>query len=367
MKTQLQIIASTIALTVLIWVYADQSVHDTYQTTVVLKYALPSSGDDTFVLRVVGARTEAPDLVRAEATFRGPKSAIRRLEQDDAAGRFKLTIILNEEPHTGLQPPRDLFSDLSRLPQIRDRGLTVQRVWPQTVQLHIDRYRTVDVPVEIAAGVFEKSLLSKPLVAPEKVKARVLHSTLERVGPLPPLRLPIEEELQTRSEQAGGTASFDVAVRPGATWPVIDATFTPDHVRVTVEMARRTVRERITLIPLRLQIEAQNFGAYQVQWQDQTGGQFMQAINVRVPVEKGGQLKGNMVDAYVPILDSDLPREVPGVATSRPASESWTEREVHFVFPPGFEDIKIEGPPRTVKFRVVPRPEPAPAPAVPVP
>jgi hypothetical protein len=368
MKTQLQLIASTIALTVLIWVYADQSVHDTYQTTVVVKYALTAGTGDSYVLRVVGARSEAPDIARAEVTFRGPKSAIRGLEKDDSAGRLKLAVILSDEPHPGLQPPRDLFADLSRLPEIRDRGLTLQRVWPQTIQLHIDRYRSIEVPVEVSAGVFEKSLLSRPIVAPEKVKVRVLQSALERFGPLPPLRLGIEEELQARSEQAGGMFSFDAPLRSSAGWPGIEATFTPDHVRVTVQMARRTARERITLIPLRLQIEAQNFGDYQVQWQDQTGGQFMQAIDVRVPVEKAGQLKGNMVDAYLPILDSDLPKELPGVTTTRPASESWIEREVHFVFPPGFEDTKIEGPPRTVKFRVTPRADLAPStPAVPVP
>ena len=41
MKTQLQLIATTIALTVLIWVYADQSGHDSYQTTVLVRYLPP--------------------------------------------------------------------------------------------------------------------------------------------------------------------------------------------------------------------------------------------------------------------------------------------------------------------------------------
>ena len=100
-------------------------------------------------------------------------------------------------------------------------------------------------------------------------------------------------------------------------------------------------------------IEPQDFlGKYQIEWQDQTGSQFTQTINVRVPLSKAGQLKGSAIHAYVTIEDSDLPRELPGV-TSAPATQaSWIAREIHFILPPDFQDARIEGPPRTVKFRI---------------
>jgi len=136
-------------------------------------------------------------------------------------------------------------------------------------------------------------------------------------------------------------------------------------VRVTVRLGKRIVSERITLIPLGVLVEPQDFfNQYQIEWEDETGGHFTQAIDVRMPLEKKGQLKGNMIDAYVTIEDADLPKDLPGIPTSGPAKESWIEREIRFVFPAGFEEVRLEGPPRTVKFKVKKKP-PAPA-AVPL-
>src|SRR5690606_38100857 len=118
MKTQLQLIATTIALTVLIWVYADQSAYDLYQTTVLVRYTPPPGAEDPLLVRVRDEKGELRDALRLEVTFRGPKSAIRRLENDDAAGRFKLSVPLPEELQPGLKPPRDVYEDLTRLPEI---------------------------------------------------------------------------------------------------------------------------------------------------------------------------------------------------------------------------------------------------------
>lgn len=364
MKTQIQLILSTLALTVLIWVYADQAVHDTYQTTVLVRYLPPPEAGSPYVLRIEGAPAEAQDTVRAELTLRGPKSAMRRLESDDTSGRLRLTVVLNDELKTGVQPERDLLEDLVRLPEIRDRAITLQRVSPRRVQLEVDRYKAVAVTTDVTAGAFEKTLVDKPLVKPETVNARVLQSALNGAASLPPLKISIEEELQARSDQPGSTFTFDVPLR--STWPGIQATFTPERVRVTVKLARRTVRERITLIPMGVLVEPQNFFSnYEIEWQDETGGQFTQAIDVRVPLEKAGQLKGSMIDAYVVIQDGDLPKELPGgLPTTAPTTqESWIEREVRFVLPTGFEDVKIEGPPHLVKFRIRKLPAAAKPPA----
>ncbi len=353
MKAQIQLILSTIALTVLIWTYADQSGHESFSTTVVVKYVPPSQPGNRFVLRVVGSPADTPDLVRAELTFRGPTSAVRRLQKDTDSSRFMLTVVVGDELTPGRQPPRSLFNDLARLPEIRNRGLSLQSVHPDKITLEVDRYKTVTADVELLTGVFEKTLVEKPVVRPEKVEARVLESTLAHAGGmLPPLRISIEDELQARAEQSGGTFSFDVPIR--STWQGIDATFNPQQVRVTVRFARRTIRERITLIPLSVLVKPQDFfDRYEIEWQDETGGHLTQAIDVRVPLDKAGQLKGNMIDAYITIEDTDLPKDLAGAVTTGPASsESWIERDIRFVFPPGFEDVRMEGTPRTVKFRI---------------
>src|SRR5687767_12525434 len=164
MKTQLQLLLSTVALTALVWAYADQAGHDTYAITVLVKYMPPPEPGNPLVVSVANSRTDSPDLLRAEISVRGPKSAIRRLERDDAAGRFNLNVILNDELTPGPQPTRDVFQDLSALSEIRNRGLTLQRVSPPSVQLFVDRYKNIKTDLETTAGVFEQSLVGKPIV-----------------------------------------------------------------------------------------------------------------------------------------------------------------------------------------------------------
>lgn len=373
MRTQLQLLATTVALTVLIWVYADQSSHDTYQTTVLVRYVPPPEPDQPLLVRVRDGKGESKDALRVELSLRGPRSAIRRLEKDDEGGRFTLSVPLPDELKPGVQPLRDVYDDLSRLPEIRNRGIAIQSVHPREAQLEVDRYLNVPVTVEVAVGTFEKSLEGPPIVRPDKVMARVLESEIPGGSTLPPLRVSIEEALQNRTDLPGNQLSFDVPLK--SAWSGINATFTPDHVRVAVRLAKRTTTERITLIPLGVRVEPIDnfFGRYEIEWQDQTGGHFTQTLNVLVPLEKAGQLKGNMIDAYVTIQDSDLPRELPGVTSAPATQESWIEREIRFVFPPNFEDVKTQGPPRTVKFRVKRRSDlltpstPTGLPVVPVP
>ena len=352
MRTQLQLLLSTIALTVLIWTYADQTGHESYETVQHVQFTTASDPDRPIVLRVKEGHSESRDSARVALKLRGPRSAIRKLSKDINDANFELTVPIVEELRPGTTLQRNLFEDLSRLPELRNRGLTLNSVQPEVVELEVDSYTSREVEVELVAGAFEKSLKGKPTVVPDKVTVRLLTSTLERIGDLPPLRLSIENELQTRTEP-GNTLTFYLPIK--SPWPGIQATFEPDRVRVTATIAKRSVAERITLIPLRVLVDPQDFiGKYVIEWQDETGGHFTQAIDVMVPVEKAGQLKGNMIDAYVTILDSDLPRELPGTVTTAPSStDTWIEREVKFVFPPQFaQDVQITGPPRTVKFRI---------------
>src|SRR5262249_11330309 len=160
------------------------------------------------------------DLVRAEIVVRGPRSAIRKLEKDDASGKFSLNVVLAEDVRPGTTITRNLLDDLSRLPEIRNRGIALQRVMPGTVDLDVDHYVSNRMDVEVSAGVFEKSLDGKPQVSPPQVTARLLESSLNAVGSLPPLRISIEDELQARAEQAGGRVSFDAAIK--SPWPGLD-------------------------------------------------------------------------------------------------------------------------------------------------
>ena len=78
---------------------------------------------------------------------------------------------------------------------------------------------------------------------------------------------------------------------------------------------------------------------------------------MKVPISKLDRLAelASHTAAYVVIDDNDLPQEPAGVTSTKPAgreSETYRPRPVHFRFPDGFEDVKLDGPQPTVKLRV---------------
>ncbi len=359
MRLHLQLILSTLLLTALIWVYADRQGHEFYTTTVPVTIT-PTDPGSGFVIRVEEAGGRA-DTRPFKIEVRGPKSATRDLERDDRAGQFRLAVKL-DSPAVGIQS-RDLFTELSRAPELRERGLTLQSVSPQTITFEVDRLRNIDVQVQVDPGVFEKELIGKPLVDPETVTARVLESKVPG-GTLPPVKLPIDQIIAGELEKPtaddndrGINMTFPVQLR--STWPGLEATFQPASVKVTVSMKQRTVPELISPIPLQTVRKARDASSlYQIEWEDKSGAQKTQALNVLIPIEKRGRLKPQDVLALLIIEDEDLPKPPAGVATTQPlTSEGWITRAVRFVLPPGFEDVKLQEPLPTVKFRVIRQPD----------
>lgn len=360
MRVTIQLVLSTLLLTVLIWVYADRKGHELYSAKVPVTVSTTDPGGG-FVFRVKQPGSK-PDTCVVDIDVRGPKSATRDLDRDVRAGMFRLFIRLST-PTLGEQK-RDLFSELSESPELRERGLTLQSVSPQDVTFEVDRLRTVDVQIEVDPGAFEKELIGKPVVTPETATARVLESKVPS-GKLPPLRLPIDQliagELEKTSNSNGGSGiSLTFPVQLRSTWADVEATFQPPSVQVTVSMKQRTVPELISPIPMRVVRMAHDASSiYQIEWEDKTGAQFTQALNVLLPIEKKGRLKPQDIMALLIIEDEDLPKPLTGVTTQPVTTEGWIDRPIRFVLPPGFEDVKLQEPLPSVKFRVIRKPDPS--------
>jgi len=350
MKTQLRLLLFTIALTVLIWTYADRAGHETSTITVPVTIA-PADPDSPLVFRIINARPDEPNVKRIKMRFRGPKSNIRLLETEYGYGGFALTVPIADDLTPG-RKSRNLLADLSRLPEITKRGLTLDSISPEAVEFDVDRYLGIPVEVKPVPGAFEEDLDGKPIVEPQKVEARVLESEIE--GPIVPAVLPllledaIAEELRERPGETGDALTFDAPLP--STWRGVEAIFRPDHVTVTLRLKRHTVIEHIAPIQLGVLVKPQDFfSKYEIEWLDKTGAHLTQDVEVRVPIEKRDEVRAihvRNIDAYVRIYHDDLPQE--SSATESPV----LLREVQFVFPPGFEDVKPREPLPRVEFRI---------------
>lgn len=362
MKTQIRLILSTIALTVLIWVYANQASHSTTTLLVPVKLILTESGN-LWALRIADAPEGQPNVKQVKIAVRGPKQAIRLLESENSQGRFMLTVKLGEQLAPG-PSSRNLYADLGSSPELLQRGLTLQEVSPMAVEFDVDRYVTVPVEFKPVTGAFETALVGRPTIQ-DKVMARVLESKVGKgfsVYELPlSLEDAIKESLQKQPQETYGplTLSFPVDLRTARTG--IEATFEPPTVFVTVELQAQSRIERKTVRPLSVMVKTQDFfDGCEIEWEDKTGAQFTQSINCRVPVSKLDlfrQLDSTEILAYVVIDNSDLPPQ-PGAGastTTLPApatSATYRSKQVHFSFPAGFEEVKAVGPPPTVNLRV---------------
>lgn len=360
MKTQIRLILWTLALTVLIWFYANQASHSTTTLLVPVKLVLPEAGSP-WALRVVDAPADQPNVKHVKMTVRGPKQAIRLLETDNAQGQFVLTVKLGEQLTPG-RTNRNLYADLSSSPELLQRGLTLQEVVPETVEFEVDRYVKVPVEFRPAAGSFESALIGKPVIQ-EQVTTRVLEGKAGKDISIYPLALPLEdairEALQRQTNETDGPLSLRFPVSLQRARTPTEATFEPPVVHVTVQLQAQSRIERKTVRPLSVMVKAQDFfDGYEIEWEDKTGAQFTQSVICRVPLSKlelFRQLDSTEILAFVVIDSSDLPQDstagLPS-ATAPTTTATYRSKPVHFVFPPGFEDVTTVGPTPTVNLRV---------------
>lgn len=349
MRIQLRLLLETAFLTVLIWTYADRTSYETYSGVVAVRMATPL--EDVVARITEGPRTGSAEVVYLPVKLRGPKAAIRRLELEKDAGSssatFSLSVAIPEDAQSQVSYTRDIREDVARLPAIRDRGLQLEELSRPMITFSLDRYVATKLSVDADAGKFSEALDGKPTIEPANVTVKVLESEFPKRGlPQQRLVLPIEERIRARAEDM--TASFLVPL--GSKWEGLDAKFEPREVRVTVRLAQSYHTVELSLIPLRVLMPPGTAGGdFEIEWQ--APADLLQNISVRMPIGKPRELDSTDVLAFIQLEKGDLPGEPSTAATSAPAgTEGWSQREVRFVFPPGFGDVQVDGQ-RQVKFR----------------
>ena len=132
-------------------------------------------------------------------------------------------------------------------------------------------------------------------------------------------------------------------------------TYTPEQVTITVARRQGVETYRLTAIPLHeMWPSYRPEGDYRIEWADEDDQ--VQHIEVVVPAGKPRTLTNKDVIAFVTIDREDLIPQADGQGTTTaPAtvSREGILREVHFVFPPDFEDVRVVPPLPKVRFKVV--------------
>ncbi|HOW72726.1 MAG TPA: hypothetical protein PKY77_19165 [Phycisphaerae bacterium] len=342
MKTQIQLIVATAFLTVLVWVYADLASQETRDIELTLRLNVPTGSD--LVVRMEGSLPETPDKMQVAVKLGGAKAAIGKLEIEEGRGGLTLKLPM---PATGTRSDEIKVRDEVQK-WASGRGLHVLGLSREFIRYTVDRFVEVEITLEADPGVFANELKGPPRVEPAKVKARLLASQRdERASAERRLVLPIEEQLRNRSSD-----SFEEQLARQK-WQGLDVTFVPDQVTISVTRRQGFETYRLTAIPLcELWPSYRPEGEYRVEWADEDDQ--VQHIEVIVPAGKPRVLTNKDVIAFVSIEREDLAPEPKTITETAPAvSREGIPREVHFVFPPGFEDVRVVPPLPKVRFRVV--------------
>ncbi len=352
MKTQARLIAATVVLTVMIWVYADLSSHEIQRIPLSVVLTVPGQSDLQIELEGSSAGMAGLAMVELPAKMSGSKAALREIELDrqrSASRSLRIEIPVKDTVGEDTIRPEELRDYVSEW--ARQHSLTLVDPIRQSLSYRVDRWMQVPVVIEVDAGVFSEELKEPPTVDPPRVMVELLASRLPRVdGTTRRLIISIVDELRRHPEEE---AAFDVPL--GQQWEGIDGVrFSPEQVRITARRQEGSRRQRLTAIPLHEMWPSNRPpGQYRIAWPDDLG--LVQHIDVLVPAGKPRALLNTDVIAYVTVDPEDFPVEPStGAPQTAPAVErSGIPRDVRFVFPPGFEDVRIVPPTPKVRFNVV--------------
>jgi hypothetical protein len=352
MKAKLQILLATVALTVLIWVYADQQGWRTVKFPVAVRVTtLPE------VVATVDGATEQdePATLHVSVIARGPNATIRDLNLNRPPV-FEVTIPVTENMTTDAPRIVDIHDPVALA--TREHGLQLLTVNPVSITVKFDRRVKLPLEVQADAGAFSEALKGSLSIDPAAVTATVLNSELSKAPPAAEQRLviPIEDEL--RSQPGQDEFEFAVSLK-NRKWQGMNVKWEPETIRISGKLKQQYENLELKLIPLRVLLPWDwPCDKYQVVWMDERDR--LQKVQLKVPVGKPTVLTNTDVTAYVAIDGSMVPPEPPPGSEALPATQPAAEpspfsQAARFVFPPGFEDVKVVSPPAMIKFRIVKR------------
>ncbi len=355
MKTQVQLILATFAMTVLIWVYADLTSQESYEVTLTMRLSVPPGSES--VIRAEGAPIgtdtgfDTSAMVPVQATLMGPKAAIADIEhlRRTEGLVIDVPVVIGQTGGPEVIRTVDIREHIARWG--RAHSLRIVDLSRQLVEYRLDHYVRVTLTLEGDVSGLSEKLRGSPRFEPPQVEARLLASQRDLVGNGErKLEVPLDEELRGTDEDA-----FEKSLA-GLRWHGLDVTYIPDRVEVTVQRRGRFETVQITPIPMYELWPAYKSeqGQFRVEWED--GEAPLQKIQVEVPASALRMPTNTDVIAYVKIEPEDLKQasqDVKVTDTAPAGTRAGILREVRFIFAEGFEDVRIVGERPTVRFRVV--------------
>lgn len=357
MNVQIRLVLSALALSALIWTYADQASHETHPLTAIpIEIVPPADPEAEYVVQATGpAARPKSAVVRVALTFRGPRSKIRELKQDERQNKLEgLQIKLTGEIVPGRSETLDLETAVRQLPELTARGLKIESVSPESVAYTVERYRKVKVTLTPVVTLLGSGLRGTPTFNPPVVTAIVSESELAPGATLPELAVSLDSAIEAELAKGGseGRQELQFPITLQSSWPgVTPRAFVPSVVQVKAVVERQPRKVKKDRVPLSIGFPLA-IKPWEYEWQVAEDDLLQSDVEFRVPQtreQEFEQIPPNNITARIAIEAADLP-------TAADTQGKRLTKTIRFIPPEGFEDAKVISPPKTVKLQIQKRP-----------
>ncbi len=332
---QIKLIAMTVGLTVLIWVFADQLLRESDELLVHVR--LTSAGPPGMSVRTPDDHTPS---------FRVRVSGPRRVIAKKVVGGSVGVDLPVTERKTG-RYTLTMLEELRKLPGPFD-DLSIESVSPEMLDILVDNTVTVEMDVRLReTEAFDFEI--EPTVEPTRVRVAISELALLGLPPdiagIPPDQRYVALNVNRHLAKfpAGTLFSRDVMLEHRVAG--VNVRIEPPEVRLVAQLAERRKEATIPAVPINFQGSATVLNRYFIDQRDRFT-LLTQPITVRGPDDVLDRLSSGQIKVF-------------GIITlTTPSADEvgkFQEAVPRFNLPPG---VELVGSPDPVEFRLVPRPSP---------
>jgi len=331
--------AVVLLITATVWVAADRSL---LQTSPKLSVRVIVNGDDpNYRIRIL--KPDADGLHELRVTLVGPGRAIDKLltESSRVVCRFSLS---TAEAARAAAAEQLVLRPKDGLAWLAEQGLTLEECEPQEVVVKVARLEHKKVRVDLLPQ--DKGKVDDGYeIEPAEVDAVLTSAAKDRIGQQDWWAAP-KIDLKSGQLISGQTDTQTVNLVP-STGDDPDIAFEPSQVKV--KKLRLTAWEVPKIfaekIPVSLQVPQNVFKEYNIEVDPAQ----ISGLKIKGPASEIEGLSAQDIQAVLVLTDQDKPSATP------------LQRQLHIVFPPGREHVKVDGEPPLVNFTLKGRAAPPPS------
>lgn len=242
-KRLLRRAAVVLPMTLVIWFLADQASMTRADSIRIALNIVPSSA--------VQVDVEKPDSLTFRLSVRGATRDVEALRASTAERPIRLDCALKApyaSPGSYRLGAAEIIALLEAQTEIRQRGIQIESVVPDTMQLHVDEVVSLALPLRVEGGAVR---IGEAILEPKEVTAWFRKADIEKIssaGRIATVRLP------ERLEGAGPdeTTSIESAAVDLHVGPVSALRMEPATVRAQVRILSETIPLKVARIPVQI-------------------------------------------------------------------------------------------------------------------